>query len=128
MGLRSQFQAIGIDAEVVGRVSPDIWPLILIPNELAWLESSPPTEQTDFATLLFSAKESFYKCQYEITGQWLEFKDVEIRVTDDDSGRGRFSVRPVNEVDLFERGHESPVGRFAVVDRFVLTAMYIAPD
>lgn len=126
VGERQRFQAIGIDAESIGSVSEDIGSHVLLASEMDWLESLPAPEQAKVATLLFSAKEAFYKCQYEVTGQWLEFKDITVDFFGWNLDRGSFAVRPVRRVELFERGGGPAIGRFACTHDRVVTAIAIA--
>src|SRR4029077_2872870 len=73
------FRAIGLDAERVG-VERSLWPQICLPAEIDWLESLPEKLRTTAATLIFSAKEAFYKCLCGVGGGWLEFHDVAVRI------------------------------------------------
>ncbi len=77
---QSQVAALGIDCEVVGHVSAEIWPTICGAPELKWLESLPTHERPAAVALIFAAKEAFYKCQYPLTREWLDFKDLDVRV------------------------------------------------
>lgn len=125
VGERLKFRAIGIDAERIGRISGDLLSHLLLPAELAWLESLPASEQPKVATLMFGAKEAFYKCQYEVTEQWLEFKDVALALAGGTLDRGSFAVRPVRHARLFERDGCAAVVHFAVAGELVLSAMVI---
>jgi 4'-phosphopantetheinyl transferase EntD len=73
------FRAIGLDAELVG-IEGGLWPQICPPREIAWLESLPDRLRMTAATLIFSAKEAFYKCLCGIGGGWLDFHDVTVRI------------------------------------------------
>jgi len=123
---RARFLAIGIDAERVGRVSSAIWSHVFVPSERNWLETRPDPERAPIATLIFSAKEAFYKCQYEITGQWLDFKDVTVELAGEYLGWGRFAVRPTRAVRHFDLVGGGARGTFTIVNDLVLTAMAIA--
>jgi hypothetical protein len=74
---------IGIDAEQVGAVDPSLWPAVCIAEEHAWLLSEPEARRPELATKFFCAKEAFYKCQYAVTGQWLDFHDVAVTIAAD---------------------------------------------
>ncbi len=126
VGERRCFRAIGIDAEKIGGVSRELWSYVLLPAEISWLKRLPAPEQAKVATLMFSAKEAFYKCQYEVTEQWLEFRDVTVQCYDWALGWGSFAVRPAGSVRLFEHDSNPVLGRFAIKDDLVLTAMAIA--
>src|SRR5262249_19761896 len=122
---RSQFSGIGIDAEHVGSVTREIWDQVLLPDERRWIETLNPAEQEQIATLIFSAKEAFYKCHFEMTWQWLEFSDVTLDLAGWNLGAGSFAVRPLGRVKLFERYLSPVMGRFAFRKELVLTAIAI---
>lgn len=67
--------SIGIDIEHIGKVTEDLWHLLLKPDEIAFVKKN---GEAFWATLFFSAKEAFFKMQYPLTQQMLDFKDVEI--------------------------------------------------
>lgn len=106
------FPVLGIDAEAVGRVTSELWPHICTPDERRWLAGMPVVEQAAAATLLFAAKEAFYKCQYGLTREWLEFDAVDVRFPDAGRRAGRFVVHPRNRLLLAEHGVETLQGRF----------------
>jgi 4'-phosphopantetheinyl transferase EntD len=104
-------------------VSADLWSQILLPLELDWLESLPVSVQANIATLLFSAKEAFYKCQYEVTQQWLEFRDITLDFFSRNLERNSFAVHPVGKVKLFEESAGPVIVRFAFTRELVVTAI-----
>jgi 4'-phosphopantetheinyl transferase EntD len=71
---------VGIDVEDLGRVSSELWPHTLVPEELAYLDTIARADRSDVATIFFSAKEAFYKAQFPRTRTMLEFHDVTIRL------------------------------------------------
>ncbi len=91
-GPRAEFAALGLDTERAASVEPKLWRSILIAAEIDWIESLPSATQASAATLVFSAKEAFYKCQYPCTGERLSFHDVEVQPTDWGADRGRFTI------------------------------------
>jgi 4'-phosphopantetheinyl transferase EntD len=126
VGERRRFRAIGIDAERIGAVSPDLWSQWLLPEEADWLDRLPRSVQATVATLLFSAKEAFYKCQYEVTQQWLEFRDVCLDFDGRHLERNSFAVRPVGGVRLLEPGSGPVIVRYAITRELVLTAVTLS--
>lgn len=116
-----RFRAIGLDMELVGRVTREIWPYICAPGEMAWLAALREPEQSRCAALIFSAKESFYKCQYGVTGQWLEFDDVALDLPSRGASAGWFSLRPRRRIALLK--HDSLRGRFEFRGSLVVTGM-----
>ena len=73
---KKSFCGLGLDSEVVGDVGPDLWATICVPREVTWIDSLPAADRPAAVTLLFSAKEAFYKCQYPLVGEWLDFHDL----------------------------------------------------
>jgi 4'-phosphopantetheinyl transferase EntD len=126
VGEQQKFRAIGIDAEKIGGVTKDLWHRIFSTPETQWLEGLHGAEQAKAATSMFSAKEAFYKCQYELTGQWLEFRDIVLRLFCGHPGRGRFIAQPVGRLALFEQHPGPALIRFATLPGLALSAMTIA--
>ena len=117
----SDISALGLDVEVLDSVKPHLWRRICSPEELATLQSSnDPEAAIAAATLIFSAKEAFYKCQHFLTGQWLGFSDVTITVEDDG-----FSVRPTRTLEISQRIAGPWQGRYRREAGLVMTGVCI---
>lgn len=71
---------IGVDAEALGAVSGKVSAAIFTESERAYLATLDIEARTATATLIFCAKEAFYKAQFRLTGAWIDFHDVEVRV------------------------------------------------
>jgi len=52
--------------------------VIATPTEQAALWALNPKARALYRSLLFCSKEAFYKAQYFLTGEWLEFSDLEL--------------------------------------------------
>lgn len=89
---RERVAALGVDSEIVGQAGIDIWPTICGPVERIWVNSLPADQRPAAVTLLFSAKEAFYKCQYPIAQEWLDFHDLRVEPLDWGSERAGFIV------------------------------------
>jgi 4'-phosphopantetheinyl transferase EntD len=113
--------ALGVDTELSGAVKPELWPTICVAAETAWLSALAPGERAAAVTLLFSAKEAFYKCQYSLVGERLSFDDLCVTVLAWGDSHGAFSVRPVRPVAIFERvGAAEPLrGSYRFHEEFV---------
>jgi 4'-phosphopantetheinyl transferase EntD len=116
-------RALGIDAERQGRFGRDLFSRVLTPQEVSFVESFASEQHERIATLVFSAKESFYKCQHPITGRFLGFQDVEL---DFELAAGSFSVRVLVD-DPRLSGSQAWVGRFVEHDGVVVTAVSCPP-
>ena len=123
-GRAERFLGLGFDVEVVGRVTGELHERILTAGERRQLAAVAPDRRDRLATLVFSAKEAFYKSQYPATGEWLEFADIELDGTwwkDPAATEGGFLVRPTRALRL-----ELPApwaGRFSCFDGLVATGV-----
>ncbi len=85
---RAQVRSLGIDVESADPLAAELLALVCRDAERAALAVS-GLEPGPGAKLLFSAKESLYKCLWPLTGVFLEFHDLGIRL---DPVRCRFSA------------------------------------
>lgn len=101
---------LGIDAEPAEPLEVGVLEVVTTPSERDRLAIATfPLA----GTVVFSAKESFYKCWSAAGGPWLEFDDVEV----DLAPAGSFVARP--------RVGGGWSGRWRVVDGFVVTAAWV---
>jgi 4'-phosphopantetheinyl transferase EntD len=84
-----EVSGLGIDVEGDLPLSPQVLPMICTDTELFWLAEQNPGDQGWLGKLFFSAKESFYKCQYPTTESFLDFREVELEF---DLAGGAFNV------------------------------------
>ena len=82
----SRVRSIGIDAEPHDELKTELWKSVLDSRETEAVSRLPDPGVA--ARIIFSAKESIYKCQYPMTRQYLGFHDVHLEV---DWGRRRFA-------------------------------------
>jgi 4'-phosphopantetheinyl transferase EntD len=116
----AQIRALGLDVEPQDSVKPHLWRRICSAEELALLKTQDANDALVAATLIFSAKEAFYKCQHTLTGQWLGFTDISVSIE-----VGRFSVRPTRSLQIAEQ-HPGPWhGRYLHEEGRVITGLCI---
>lgn len=109
----------GVDVEPAHSLERALWPIILTKRERAWLETRPAAERGVLARVLFSARESFYKCRFPRTRRFIDFHDVAIDLEGD-----RFYVKPANTETGKEIASEPPYeGRWTIRDRWILTGV-----
>ena len=120
---RSDMSALGIDSELAGSVKSELWNSICTPSEVGWLQSLPDGQQACAATLLFSAKEAFYKCQYPLTGQWLGFHDVRVEAPDWGGRGGTFRVHATRDIAFAEHAELPLQGRYLLHEQFLTTGI-----
>jgi 4'-phosphopantetheinyl transferase EntD len=83
LGRTAEFVGVGLDLELIGAVDVALADLIVSPSEPVGHRS--PTE----LRLVFSAKESVFKCVFPMLRAFLDFRDIEIRI---DSATSTFSA------------------------------------
>jgi 4'-phosphopantetheinyl transferase EntD len=83
---REAARSLGVDVEPDEPLERELWPRLLTGRELAGLERSEPASRGRLVRLLFSAKESVYKCVRGAGGPELGFHDVEIELAPREGG------------------------------------------
>jgi 4'-phosphopantetheinyl transferase EntD len=119
-------RSVGIDTEIAGSVKTELWRGICTPAETAWLRTLPESEQPAAATLVFSAKEAFYKSQFPLTQEFLGFHDVSVELPAWGDKRGSFKIIANRSIDL-ERIAALPLhGQYLFHEQFITSAMTLA--
>ena len=72
--------AIGFDVERTERIGEELWDTLFTSRERERLATLSPARRVIEATIVFSAKEAFYKCHFARSPTWLDFTDVEIEI------------------------------------------------
>jgi 4'-phosphopantetheinyl transferase EntD len=118
--------AVGLDSEVVGDVNGEIWPSICVPYETAWLASLPASQRAAAVTLIFSAKEAFYKCQYPVVRESLDFRDVSVEAAAWGVPSGVFTIHPARQIAIAKDLTAPLQGRYLFHEQFVTAGMALA--
>jgi 4'-phosphopantetheinyl transferase EntD len=117
----SAVRTLGIDAEDESPLDPSLWPSVLTRGERDSLGDQPENDVPILSKVLFSAKECFYKAQYPLSREYLDFQDVEVAL---DPGRGGFLARVVTDTHQHLPLHAG-YGRFLVTGGLIVTAMVV---
>jgi enterobactin synthetase component D / holo-[acyl-carrier protein] synthase len=120
---QAAMRSLGIDSEVKGGVKTELWRGICTPAETAWLGSLPQSEQAAAATLIFSAKEAFYKCQFPLTQERLGFHVVSVEIPAWGLGQGFFRIHPQQDLALHRYAAWPLQGQYLFHEQFITTAM-----
>ncbi|RUP24031.1 MAG: 4'-phosphopantetheinyl transferase superfamily protein [Curvibacter sp.] len=91
---------LGIDAEQCGQVGVELWPMLFDTEELAQLRSMPPLAGQTMATVLFSAKEAFFKSHFRLSGAMPEFNHIGLHPVDPPGAFGRLTLARVGDARL----------------------------
>jgi enterobactin synthetase component D / holo-[acyl-carrier protein] synthase len=118
---RKDFRSIGIDAEAIiqPETAVEIEDLCMSETERALRDSGEINHQM-FSSLCFSAKESFFKCLYPLTGVWFDFRDAEIACFD--VNLQLLQMRLLRDLPFGFREGQIFSGTFSWTERRVYTA------
>ena len=119
VGKRSAVQSVGVDIETIGRVEQKLWPTLFTEKEASYFSSLAPDTVALETTLFFSAKETFYKCQYPLTQEWVGFQDVEIKRTD----QQLLAIAPTR--GAAQAWHAAPIHTVEINESHVATVMLL---
>jgi 4'-phosphopantetheinyl transferase EntD len=120
---KKYLRSVGIDTEIAGSVRTTLWRGICTPAETTWLGSLPEFEQLAAATLIFSAKEAFYKCQFALTQERLGFQDVSVGLPEWGEKRGAFWISANRSIELGMHAVSPLQGQYLFHEQFVTSGM-----
>ena len=115
---RTDALSLGFDAERVAAIRLDISDHVATEAELDVLQAALQGPRERALALAFSARESFYKCQYPVSRQWVGLRDVELRL----QGECFFVVPRFDVNGICPRGGMVR-GRYGFVGAYVMTAI-----
>ena len=122
-GLTDDILGVGIDLEDLSRkIDLKISRHICVDDELKCLEKLSPEQANLNLRIIFSAKESIFKCFFPISRKYLHFKDANVKI---DENKSEFSfILSAARSNITNVGY-SHQGFFSVKDNFLLTSTYI---
>jgi 4'-phosphopantetheinyl transferase EntD len=120
---KKSLRSVGIDTENTGSVKTELWRSICTPAEMVWLGSLPESEQLAAATLIFSAKEAFYKCQFTLTHERLGFHDVSVALPEWGEKCGAFWISANRGIELDLHAASPLQGQYLFHEQFVTSGM-----
>jgi 4'-phosphopantetheinyl transferase EntD len=124
---RASCGGLGLDAEEWGRVEARLWPRIASAAERAWLAAR-GAEAGRFATVLFSAKEAFFKAQFPASGSGLGFRDAAFHLLDLEAGAGAFEIELLRDLAGVGAAGARFAGRFAACAERCYTGVALPPQ
>lgn len=125
VGRHEDTRGLGIDLEAIANADEQeaIESVCMVPEEHALVGNALP--RADWATLVFSAKEAFYKCQFPLTRCPLEFGDLAVMHADVSAQRLVLRLQRDAGPD-FRRGQSFHCG-YRYGQGHVYTAVQLAP-
>ena len=95
---------------------------VCVDSELEWLESLPTKQANRALRIIFSAKESIFKCIYPETKTYLTFKDAAVSVNETEKNFSFIILKSC--AGLIQQGFPHH-GRYSEIDKMLLTSVYI---
>jgi 4'-phosphopantetheinyl transferase EntD len=106
---RADITSLGLDVEPLTPLDAELLPLICSAEEIDALDALPRSSGPDWPKLVFSAKESTYKCYYPLAKTILEFHDVVVEIEPQEQ---KFTARLVQSSAPSAAGHREFHGHF----------------
>jgi 4'-phosphopantetheinyl transferase EntD len=122
---REHILSLGLDVERAERLEDELVARICTPREIERARALPPPEGVDWGKLVFSAKESAYKCYFPLARRLLGFQDMEIEFSADASS---FNARLLREDAPAPGGARCFAGRAAWTPDFVFAGVVIEAE
>jgi len=118
---KDDLRSIGLDIETIDRVSMQIAKKVLTPVEMEWVYACDEEAQKRLA-LIFSAKETVFKCITPVYGKWLRFYDM---VITHDTRNQSFGVKLNEKISLEIPNCSSLIGRYLMHEGNVITGLVL---
>jgi len=127
VALTTDTESLGIDTERIVSESQaqEIGSLVMSPEESAHARAAGLSEPVAF-TLVFSAKESIFKCLHPITGEFMDFHDV--RIDHIDIQKRLFSATLTRVLSVRFAMHSRLHGCFEIDAPWVHTGLALPPS
>jgi len=123
VGLTDDISGIGIDLEDLSRkINFKISRYICVDDELKYLEKLSPEQANFNLRIIFSAKESIFKCFFPISRRYLHFKDAYVKINEKKS---EFSFTLSTACSNITKVGYRHKGFFSLKENFLLTSIYI---
>jgi len=125
---RQQVLSIGIDSEkmVKEKTADNIQSQILTSDEKFERYQDSFTDLAEYLTLIFSAKESLFKCLYPLVNRYFSFSDA--RISLDPNQSGSFEYTLLHDLSAEFRQNYSGTGHYAKADKFYHTGIVLLAE
>lgn len=116
------FRSLGLDIEPAEPIQSELLRIICLPEERAFLDLQPADQRGVLGRVMFSAKESAFKCQYGLSRAMFAYHDMRI---DLDLAAQRFAAVFQRDAGPFSAGDELQ-GQLLVAEGYIVTAVALA--
>ena len=121
---RFYFGGLGIDFEPRVPLHAETLSMICTPGETEWLDATAEDQRLMNAKLLFSAKESVYKCIWPSIRRFVDFSEITVEI---EPGAGKFRAKP-NHNGLPPGIFAELNGRFYLYKGWIMTIASLPPQ
>ncbi|MBF0287185.1 MAG: 4'-phosphopantetheinyl transferase superfamily protein [SAR324 cluster bacterium] len=122
-GKQTMVQGIGIDIEDLERsINLSIQRHVCVSEEKEWLAQLPSSELSKYLKIIFSAKESIFKCFFPLSNVYLHFHDAQITFTKDSSC---FEFKLFKTCGPEFREGFQHQGTYQIVEDMVMTSVWV---
>jgi len=118
----SKLCGLGIDMEIISRVSPAITRKILTTSEKRYLQQQKETAKQHLRALFFSAKEAIYKCLHPLLQCRIGFEDARIECEPDQRS---IKIYMCSRIQSMLPGVKCLQGRYCYFDDTVCSAVWL---
>jgi 4'-phosphopantetheinyl transferase EntD len=115
--------SVGIDVERIGRIEPELWSQICSEKELSWLAELTKADASLAASIIFSAKEAFFKCQYHLTREMLSFNEATVKINRSQDQKGSCWISLNQKIG--SRSPQSLGGSWVIDQPYIISGFYI---
>ena len=123
VGMTNDVSGIGIDLESLSRVVDiNIRRHVCVEKEREFMESLTAEQANRYLRIIFSAKESIFKCFFPISQTYLSFQDASVII---DEKKFEFSFVLSKACSGITSAGFQHSGRFSIKDDLLLTSVYI---
>ena len=123
VGLKKEINGVGIDLESFSSsLDFNISRHVCVESELKWLDSLPIKQAKRALCIIFSAKESIFKCMYPLSNIYLNFKDAEVTLNESEK---KFSFTIFKSFPEKKQFRFPLHGRYSEFNKMILTSVYV---
>jgi phosphopantetheine--protein transferase-like protein len=119
---REDAVGLGFDIETVARMTRDIAKRVLTSLEMDWVSARHENDARMWFTLMFSAKESIYKCLSPLVGKRIGFHDAQIIPS---SEKLCFEARLNKKISSQIPSQSSMCGRYLLHEGDIFTGIFL---
>lgn len=125
VGHRRDYMGIGLDIEPAEPLDKELHSQVCTPDEINSFDVLPQLNRHLLERIIFSAKETVYKCFFPLTGRFLDFGDISIMHGETP---GEFRAALSGPIPSIQTQTSDLKGRYLLITDHIITAMALKND